>query len=237
MAIHVVIPAAGNGSRMQAEIPKQYLEIQGRKILELTLIKFINNSEISTISVSLSPDDKYGRTLIEDVSLEFARPINIVEGGNERWQSVYKAAKFLTAQGYGEEWVMVHDAVRPCVRSEDLEKLYAFAAHGEDCGAILALPVVDTLKLADADGCIQKTVDRANMWSACTPQMFRINQLIAAMENASKAGHVMTDEASALEYCGSRPKLIACHKDNIKVTYPYDLRMAELILQAQNERA
>jgi len=235
MAIHVVIPAAGSGRRMQAGIPKQYLQVQGRCIIESTLIRIMQANEISTINVVLDPADEFGRQLLKDLSSELSRAITIVAGGTERWQSVRNAVFYLCSEGCADDWVMVHDAVRPCVRPEDLARLVAFASRNEGCGAILAQPVVDTLKRADEQGGIRQTLDRTDVWAACTPQMFRVGQLLDCLDIASAAHASITDESSAFEFCGYSPHLIPCHKDNIKITYPADLQMADLILRAQRQ--
>ena len=177
------------------------------------------------------------------------------QGGAERWQSVQAALTAVAALAAettetesseqrtdvinkAKNWVLVHDAVRPCVRTADLYSLlrrclYA-AEQPETCndGALLAAPVADTLKRADASLRVLNTVDRDQLWAACTPQLFKLEQLQQALTRAAAAGIAITDEASAIEFCGGRPMLVPCAKDNIKITYPQDLELAALILQA-----
>ncbi|MDO9477338.1 MAG: 2-C-methyl-D-erythritol 4-phosphate cytidylyltransferase, partial [Pseudohongiella sp.] len=144
----------------------------------------------------------------------------------------------ISEQSQQNDWVLVHDAVRPCVREQDLRALldYCGAAGASTSGALLATPVSDTLKRAVADGSVQATVDRNQLWAACTPQMFRVGELLTALNQCAQSGITVTDESSAIESAGGaggKIQLIPCHKDNIKITYPEDLQLAEWILQAR----
>lgn len=157
-------------------------------------------------------------------------------GGETRAQTVLNGLKNLMQHAKPDDWVMVHDAVRPCVRPEDIEKLISSVSGGED-GALLALPVADTVKRVDAANRVMETVNREGLWRAATPQMFRIKNLMKAIEHAMKSGKEITDEAFAMEAVGAHPRVVACHADNIKITLPGDLALAELYIKQQQENA
>ncbi|PSW04715.1 2-C-methyl-D-erythritol 4-phosphate cytidylyltransferase [Photobacterium lipolyticum] len=233
-----VVPAAGVGSRMAADRPKQYLAIAGKTILEHTVDRLFSHPAIERIIIAISKGDPYFASL----PLASDPRIQVVEGGTERADSVCAG---LAAISDENSWVLVHDAARPCVRLADLERLVTAALQSED-GAILAAPVRDTMKR----GCrlhankqqsnyrhnsglqgITETVDRDNLWHALTPQMFRVKQLRESLQQALKEGAVITDEASALEYCGYTPLLVKGRADNLKVTQPEDLALAGFYLE------
>ena len=229
----LVIPAAGVGARMQADRPKQYLQLAGRCIIEHSLECFLEHPGLLGAVVCLAPNDPYWPTL---ACAHDAR-IQRVDGGAERADSVLQGLLQLTQMGASEDdWVLVHDAARPCLPRRDLENL--IRETGDDSiGGILALPVADTVKRAAKDeGGVQRvagTEDRAQLWLAQTPQMFRIGALIAALENA---GDGVTDESSAIEAMGLSPKLVPGSAQNFKVTYPEDFALAEAILQSRAAR-
>lgn len=220
-----LVPAAGAGRRMGAGIPKQYLPLAGKTVLQITLDKLHAVPGIEGMVVALAEDDVHFSTL------KYSGAVAQVIGGVERADSVYQGLLWLQAQGRDDDWVLVHDAARPCVRVENIQRLIA-TATAENCGAILATPVADTLKKASAMH-IEHTVNREYLWAAHTPQMFRVGQLREALAHALSAQVPVTDEASAIEHAGGRVLLVADSRDNIKITQPEDLGLAEQILQQQ----
>lgn len=222
--LYAVIPAAGIGARMKADRPKQYLELAGKTILEHTLEKLIAFPLLEKIVVAISPDDEYW----PDIELKNHPKIESCEGGLERYDSVLNGLKHLTCLGVkGDNWVMVHDAARPCISHVDLKKLYQSA---NDQGSLLGLQVRDTMKRTDTNGQILSTVDRDNLWHALTPQLATLDTLSSAISKALDDEIKITDEASALEYAGLSPKMVAGDPSNIKVTRPDDLELAEAYL-------
>ncbi|EAS63826.1 2-C-methyl-D-erythritol 4-phosphate cytidylyltransferase [Photobacterium angustum] len=222
-----IVPAAGIGSRMAADRPKQYLTIAGKTILEHSVERLLSLPEVQHVVIAVSKNDPYFPTL----PLASDPHITVVDGGNERVDSVFSG---LAAINDDNAWVMVHDAARPCVRIEDLRQLIA-SAETSEYGAILATPVRDTMKRSTVNSnslsVIDHTVDREQLWHALTPQMFRAGQLRDALTIALAKEAVITDEASALEFCGFSPVLVKGRADNLKVTQPEDLALAEFYLQ------
>jgi 2-C-methyl-D-erythritol 4-phosphate cytidylyltransferase len=223
-----VIPAAGTGTRMEMATPKQYLSLQGRPIMEHVLLRFCRHPEIAGIIVALAPEDPYWETL----SIAKHEKIGTTTGGAERCHSVLNGLRALPEVADRNDWVMVHDAARPCLRHEDMDKMINVLS-GHPVGGILAIPVRDTMKRAGPDNEIEATVDRSDLWHALTPQMFRLGLLEKALADAVAAERVVTDEAQALEMAGYRPLLVPGHPDNIKVTHRSDLPLAELFLSQQ----
>ena len=221
--ITAVVPAAGVGSRMAADRPKQYLQIAGKTILEHTVDRLLSHPAIERVIIAIGKDDPYFSAL----PLAADPRITVVDGGAERADSVFAG---LAAIDDEESWVLVHDAARPCLRLADLERLIT-TAQGCESGAILAAPVRDTMKRGNGRQGIAETVDRNDLWHALTPQMFRVKQLRDSLRYALEQGAVITDEASALEFCGYAPRLVQGRADNLKVTQPEDLALAEFYLQ------
>ncbi|STQ77432.1 2-C-methyl-D-erythritol 4-phosphate cytidylyltransferase [Grimontia hollisae] len=221
-----IVPAAGVGKRMRADLPKQYLTIGDKTLLEHTVHYLLEHPRISNVVIAIGAEDAY----FQSTSLAHNKRVVVTTGGQERADSVLAGLKATDAQ-----WVMVHDAARPCVRHSDIDALIdAAATHTH--GAILAAPVRDTMKRSSLDGKIETTVCRDNLWHALTPQMFLRDQLLAALEMARDQSLAVTDEASAIELTGGAPKLVAGHADNIKVTQPEDLALAAFFL-AQRKRS
>ncbi|HSC85214.1 MAG TPA: 2-C-methyl-D-erythritol 4-phosphate cytidylyltransferase [Pseudomonas sp.] len=215
----LVIPAAGIGSRMRADRPKQYLALAGQTILEHTLDCFLDHPQLKGLVLCLAADDPWW------AALPAARDPRIqrVDGGSERADSVLNGLLRLLELGAAEEdWVLVHDAARPNLARSDLDQLLAELAD-DPVGGLLAVPARDTLKRARADGRVAETVDRSVIWQAYTPQMFRFAALHQALADALVAGVAITDEASALEWAGQAPRLVEGRADNLKVTRPEDL--------------
>ncbi len=230
MAYWAVIPAAGVGSRIAAEIPKQYLPLLGRTIIEHTLHRFLSHPRIDGIMVAVAADDPIWSTL----AVAGHPRIRRIAGGEERCHSVLNALKALASSGCGGDWALVHDAARPCVRRADIDAMIE-ALSDHPVGGILAVPVRDTMKRADGSHTIAATVDRSGLWHALTPQMFRIGPLAGAIERALGSGVRVTDEAQAMELAGHAPRLVEGHADNIKITRPEDLALAELYLRYQED--
>lgn len=226
--VYVVVPAAGAGRRMGSAIPKQYLQLNGRTVLEHTLGRMAGHARVRQVVVAISADDEVYASLAPRLP---AKVVSVI-GGAERCHSVLAALRSLSGLAAADAWVMVHDAARPCVRSEDLDRMLAELIDSE-VGGVLAAPVRDTLKRCDADGAILATVDRSALWHALTPQMFRLRTLLHAIEAALVAGVIVTDEAQAIERAGLTPRVVAGHADNLKITHPEDLPLASLILAAQ----
>ena len=227
--VWAVVPAAGRGARMGSDIPKQYLELAGRTILEHTLGRLLEESRISAIVVALAANDAQGAA----IAAACGARVRTTLGGAERCHSVLNG---ITALGAREDdWVLVHDAARPCLRRADLARLIDTLADGNACGGILGVPVKDTLKRCSAEGSIEATVDRSSLWHALTPQMFRAGVLRAALEAALANGRLVTDEAQAIEMQGLTPRMVEGHADNLKITRPEDLPLAEHFLQALAE--
>ena len=217
-----VVPAAGIGSRMQSDRPKQYMTIGQRTLLEYSIASLFSHPAITKVVVALHPQDDQFLTL----PLAADPRVITVIGGDTRAESV--------AAGLGvindADWVLVHDAARPCLHPRDLARLIALTAESP-VGGILAAPVNDTMKRATADRRdIAHTVDRESLWHALTPQLFPRQLLIQCLSRAMSDGAEITDEASALEYCGYHPQLVPGRSDNIKVTRPEDLALADFFL-------
>jgi 2-C-methyl-D-erythritol 4-phosphate cytidylyltransferase len=210
---------------MGGDRPKQYLPLAGRSVIEHSLDRLLDHPAISGAVVAISADDTYWA----DVAYEHTKPLQLAAGGAERCDSVLNALTLLKQTAAADDWVLVHDAARPCLRAADIGQLIH---HCQDhpVGGILAVPVKDTLKRGDASGRIVDTVDRTALWHAQTPQMFRLGMLHDALSQALAAQVVITDEASALEWMGQPPLLIEGHADNLKITRPEDLALAEFYL-------
>jgi len=219
---HALVPAAGFGARMGGELPKQYLPLAGQPMIWHALNTLCAHPDIVTVFVVLAPDDtlfhNYDWTPCSD-KLE-----TLYCGGETRAESVTNG--LLASELEPDEWVLVHDAARPCLTQAHLSKLIA-ELREDKVGGILAVPVADTLKRADAQQRIEHTEPRVGLWQAQTPQMFRAGLLAQALQQSK----IVTDEASAIEALGLKPKLIEGDSSNFKVTYPQDIRMAELILK------
>ncbi len=233
-SIWAIVPAAGIGKRMQSEVSKQYLPLNGRPVLEYTVNTLLQNKNITGLVVALQTDDVYW----PDINIRSQKPVIRTTGGKERADSVLNAINelFKCEQFDADsDWVMVHDAVRPCLRQQDIDKLVIEVAEDSN-GGLLALPVRDTMKRQNTNrsvATVDKTVERENLWHALTPQYFPAKKLKNALQKAQLDNLNITDESSAMELAGSSPKLVQGHEDNIKITRPDDLRMASLYLQSQ----
>jgi 2-C-methyl-D-erythritol 4-phosphate cytidylyltransferase len=222
-----IVPAAGSGSRMGAERPKQYLELLGRPLLWHTLNTLCHAPAIEQVFVVISPEDQWWETFSWE-SLESLQVLRA--GGSTRAQSVSNALAAVREQVGQEDWVLVHDAARPCLSQLQVADLI-HTLQDDEVGGLLAVPVADTLKRGDAQGRVAQTISREGLWQAQTPQMFRYGLL----DKALQACPGVTDEAGAIEALGLSPRLVAADMTNFKVTYPRDLALAAQILQARGE--
>ena len=221
-----VVPAAGVGKRMNADRPKQYLELAGKAVIEQALSRLLQADVFSAIAVAISAEDSYWPQL----PVSKHEKIITAPGGKERADSVLSGLKSISLKANADDWVLVHDAARPCLASEDIHKLIT-TLKDDDIGGILALSSHDTLKQVDGNRIIN-TLDRGQIWRALTPQMFRYGMLKSALQET--AGDIrVTDEASALEIQGLTPKIVEGRPDNIKITRPEDLALAQFYLDQQ----
>ncbi len=228
----VVVPAAGIGSRMGADIPKQYLPLLGKTVLEQTLLRLNAHPNINQVIVALHPADEH----FQQLEIASAPWLTSIKGGEERADSVLNGLLCCQEQ----PWVLVHDAARPCVRHNDISKLLAL--HNGQYGGLLARRATDTLKRVQTNQdrvqpLVATTEDRSQFWHALTPQFFPTQQLIDALAYCAKQGLVVTDEASAIEQTNGNVVLVEGASDNIKITLPLDLALAEFYLQQQGGTA
>ncbi|WP_100656244.1 2-C-methyl-D-erythritol 4-phosphate cytidylyltransferase [Alteromonas flava] len=223
----VVIPAAGVGKRMQADRPKQYLLLNGEPLLAHTLKKLLAHPKLGQLFLVVNDDDGY----VDELNLAQEPRITRVSGGSERVDSVLNGLRAVAQHAKANEWVLVHDAARPCVSATDIDALIQHVTHHQQ-GGILAYPVRDTMKQASADqpNLVAQTQPREHLWHALTPQMFRLDELTRAIEQGLAQGASITDEASAMEQAGYRVSLVEGCVSNIKVTRPPDLALAEFYL-------
>jgi len=223
-----VIPAAGIGSRMAAGIPKQYLSIRGYTVLEHTLSRFCRHSLISGVVAAIAVDDHRWPQL----GISAHAKIRRADGGRERVHSVLNGLRALEREAEADDWVLVHDAARPCIRGSDISTLIE-KMREHPVGGLLGWPVRDTIKRVGEAEEVLETVDRTGLWHALTPQMFRLGEIKAALEQALAGDMLVTDEAQAMELAGRRPKFIKGAPDNMKITLKSDLELAEIYIRAQ----
>ena len=232
MRYFVVIPAAGSGRRFSVSIPKQYAALGSSTVIEHALSNFEADPDCAGIVVVVAPED----TQWPAIAARRSRLIESVAGGAERAHSVRNGLLALSTRVREDDWIMVHDAARPCFSVDDLALLKReLASH--PVGGLLAVPLADTLKRALEVGSqvahVDSTLDRNGLWRAATPQVFRCGVLLRALGAALEAGRTPTDEAQAIEWSGQRPRLVAGRTDNIKVTTSEDLALAAAILSSR----
>ena len=219
---HIIIPAAGSGSRMQNTLPKQYLPLAGKPMISHTIKVFFEHARISSIHLALSPDDDFWRSL----TIEPASKLKLhYTGGESRSQTVLNTLQVMDVAE--DDWILVHDAARPGLTHQLLDNLLN-TLENDAVGGLLALPLADTLKQSDAQNQVKKTIARDSLWQAQTPQMFRAATLKKALENFDG---MPTDEAEAVEALGLSPKLVQGELANLKVTYPQDLAFLEALFK------
>ncbi len=231
-AFWVVIPAAGVGRRMGSSVPKQYLELDGRLVIDHTIERLLLHPMVDGLYLALSEEDQRW----QDAEFAGHPDLVCVPGGRERCNSVFNALTALRACADPHDWVLVHDAARPCVRRSDVDRLIQMV-RTHDVGGLLGLMVSDTMKRTDAVDQVVGTVERAHLWRAFTPQMFRLGVLFDALKGALDAGFLVTDEASAIEWVGMRPIMVESQPDNLKITRPEDLALAAFYLERQAAEA
>ena len=258
MRYWAVIPAAGIGSRMGMELPKQYLPLRGKPVIAHCLDRLTSHPKISGIVVALREDDADGAKLLSNPVWN-GKPLYLAAGGEQRCHSVLNALSRLASIAADDDWVLVHDAVRPCLRHSDMDKLInTLAAH--PTGGLLGVPLSDTIKRVAADdvqgralakgptnvaggrtpGAIHRVVEtiaRTELWRALTPQMFRLGALTRALTETIERGIEVTDDAEAMSLTGAAPVMIEGCADNIKITQPADLALAEFYLAQQEQTA
>ena len=223
-----IIPAAGDSSRYSGEIPKQFLRVDGRTVLELSIKPLLDFSECLGVCVLVPPEDQYHKAL----EIKDNPKIFLVEGGTSRIDSVSKGVKFWQQSELSYDYILIHDAARPCLRSSDVQQLLE-SIDSEVDGVVLGIPCSDTIKKVSAEGSlVLNTLDRSKLWRAFTPQIFRkeVLQKNALEENIEKE---FTDEASLVEANGGKLKMVKGFEDNIKLTFPEDLGLIKSILSSQ----
>ncbi len=230
--VHALIPAAGRGSRFGGSVLKQYLPVAGKAVIVHAIRAFQFHPLISSITVVLAADDQWFVGAVGGLSAA----VDIVVGGSTRAHSVRNGLRFIAGRYPDAEWVLVHDAARPCLPPDCLDMLLEQGLQHPD-GGILALPVGDTLKSAGEGRVIAATIDRDDLWAAQTPQLFRLSALTDAMDAAEQQGQELTDEASVMEFAGFAPKLVMGSAANIKITHPGDLAIAEAWLSRSDVTA
>ena len=223
-----IVPAAGVGKRMQADRPKQYLPLNKTTVIEQTLTRLLDVEQITAVVVAISRQDPYW----PELGISRNPRILTAVGGKERADSVLSALNAIADKASDNDWVLVHDAARPCITKSDVEYMIG-ELHDHPVGGILALASHDTLKSVNDDLAITDTVDRSKIWRALTPQMFRYRALKNALQEAADKGWIMTDDASAMELQGKHPKIITGRSDNLKITRPEDLALAQFYLEQQ----
>ena len=222
----VVIPAAGIGRRMGGDIPKQYVSVNGKTIIEHTIDNFIGRKEIENICIAISESDEHWPALPISKNKKMITTI----GGSERYESVYNGLCALKDKANDDDWVLVHDAVRPCLKKSIIDRLITDVSSN-DVGGILALPCFETMKKVNNNRHIEETINREIIWRAQTPQVFKYKKLLLAIEKAINENIHITDEAMAMELLNYKPIVIMGDEKNIKITHQTDLKHLELFLR------
>ncbi len=224
------MPAAGIGRRMGSTTPKQYLALSGQSVIQRSLQRLLDLTACQKLVVALHPQDQHWTRL----GLTGHPRIDTIAGGDSRQQSVLNGLRALETRAAEDDWVLIHDAVRPCLPAADIEKLYD-ELRGDPCGGLLAARIDNTLKRVDSDLRILGTVNRDELWQALTPQMFRYGKLVAALERLSEAAVEVTDEAAAMEWAGHQPRVVEGSKLNVKITREVDLLLCQAVLKLEQE--
>ncbi|MGQ2966961.1 2-C-methyl-D-erythritol 4-phosphate cytidylyltransferase [Methylophilus sp.] len=223
---HVLIPGAGHGARMQSETPKQYLLLNGKPILQHAIDIFEGIEQVASITIVVAKDDAFWQPAL----LSHCKKTRVVDcGGETRAASVLNGLQAMADEVAAQDWILVHDAARPGIDQTMIGRLIK-AISASEIGGLLALPLADTLKRADAHGLIDETIPRHQLWQAQTPQMFRHADLQQAL--STHLHRQPTDEAQAMEWMGHQPKLVLGDLKNMKVTYPQDLTVVAALMQA-----
>lgn len=229
MRYWLVVPAAGAGRRFGDRTPKQYAPLHGRTVLEWALAPFVTDPRCAGAVIVIAASDTWWAKISERFPA-----VTVVHGGGERSESVRSGLQALNRKAQPGDWVLVHDAARPCLSNADRDRLLE-QARAHAVGGLLAVRASDTLKRAQGDGCVDSTVDRADLWRAGTPQMFRYGRLLEALDRALAAKRFPTDEAQAIEWVGDRALLVEGSAGNIKITTQDDLALAEALLTTRDK--
>jgi 2-C-methyl-D-erythritol 4-phosphate cytidylyltransferase len=229
--VWAIVPASGVGTRMQSPVPKQYLQLCGKSILEHTLDRLLSFKPTRGVILVLRQGDQAWEAL----NYQSQKPLIIASGGKERQDSVYNGLLKLLEIEPGDPYVMIHDAVRPLVSHQELQKLMESAIQNT-AGAILGVPVTDTLKRQSENSRILETVARDGLWRAFTPQLFRSSLLLEAYNNVREKNLPITDDAASVEALGMNPSLVESSVQNIKITNRQDLELASQILMRQQTK-
>lgn len=228
--LFAVVPAAGSGSRMHLATPKQLIDIDGQSVIVRTVNRLLEIERLQKVVLSVTQSSI---DTIDALPFKDKQKIELCEGGASRAESVLNGLDYLQPIAGTDACVLVHDAARPCVRVEDITRLIEQA--DDDHGGLLAMRVSDTIKRADQQQRSVDTLEREALWRAATPQFFNLYLLLNALRAALQDGVPITDEASAMQHAGYKPKLVECHTDNIKITTAPDLVLAQYYLSAQNK--
>ena len=230
----VVIPAAGKGTRFgaQGKVAKQHVDLGGKSVLQRSIEPFLEHKKIHGVVVVLSGGDTGAKRITEDI--DRSKLTIVLSGGETRAESVLNGIKSLDGEVCDTDWILVHDAARPLITAELIDRLIEGVANYSD-GGLLACRLVDTIKQSDDRDQVVSTADRKKLWSAQTPQMFRRVALEDALEKTKHLDEI-TDESSAVERMGMKPRLIESEADNFKITYECDLDRAQLVLQQRSFR-
>ncbi len=233
--IFALMVAAGKGMRFGADVPKQYTKLLDKTVLEHSVLA-LKSPRMVDLTLVHACDDEYIAKLLPQLLVQYGQTIHLAHGGDERWQSVRNGVAAIRSRGADDnDWVLIHDAARPCLPDDDLARLLTCIeqADGEKVqGLILATPVVDTLKSVK-DGLIERTVSREQLWCALTPQAFRLSELEVVLDYVDKQKLAITDEASAFEMMNKPVRIVPASRMNMKLTYKDDLPILALILQAK----
>jgi 2-C-methyl-D-erythritol 4-phosphate cytidylyltransferase len=219
-----IVPAGGSGARFGADVPKQYLELAGKRVLEHALLALNSAPAIERVFLVVQADDAYAKTIVTNVAIDRVELLSCA--GSTRARTVVNALDALRTRVTRDARILVHDAARPCVTREAIERLLSETTNSP-AGGLLALPVADTIKRSDTTGEYLETVSREGLWRAQTPQLFPYETLVHALRSSPD----VTDDAQAIEALGLKPKLVLGEARNIKITYPEDLALAEFFLQ------
>lgn len=222
---YAIIPAAGIGARFLSDTPKQYLKILNKTILEWTLQPFIENKKIQQIVLVLNPADHQ----FDNLNLDHPQIISVF-GGKTRAASVFNGLNELLTVANPHDWVIVHDAVRPCISAQDISSLIE-KLDADPVGGLYAVPVIDTLKQVSLTATVLQTIARANIYRAQTPQMFRFEILFTALKSALAKNLDITDESQAIELIGQPVHIVLGKTMNVKLTYPEDSMLIENYLR------
>lgn len=230
--VHALVPAAGSGQRFGGAVVKQYLPVAGKSVLAHSIDAVNIFPEIAGVTVVLSSEDR----MFSGIRSQVGEGVETVSGGATRAESVLNGLKAIRNAHPETQWVLVHDAARPCLSRECVQRLLEQGLQNPD-GALLAIPVQDTLKRADESQSVVSTVDREGLWAAQTPQLFPLDRLHQALEAMLQDGEQPTDEAGAMERAGARPSLVMGSPANIKITWPDDVAIAEAWFSNLNQGA